>query len=652
MFTKLSDWLDHRTGYRHLMQEVLLEQIPGGAKWQYVWGSTLSFTFMVQVITGFCLWMAYSPSATTAWESVFYIQHQMTFGWIVRGIHHFAAQAMMILLILHLMQVVIGGAYRAPREINFWLGLILAQIVMGLGLTGYLLPWDQKGYYATRVATEIMGSAPVVGPYVKTLVQGGAQYGHHTLTRFFALHAGVLPALLVAFLALHIYVFRRHGITTHVKKDDPDAKIGMFWPDQILMDAVACLAVLAAILVATFYWHGAELTAPANPAEPYSAARPEWYYLSLFKFLQFPLVSQAGEATHLGEAFGAIVIPGAVGLIFVLMPIIAYLRIGHGFNVAYMYVVLGIAGVLTGMAYYEDWYSTAKKGKDFRDAVAVAHRDGARAVELAKSPSGIPPEGAVTLLRNDPLSQGPRLFAKYCIDCHQPTARLAEFKRPPEAPELADPLVRDSVTFGSRAWIEAVLTDFSKHFAPLANVQGERSEAAQAILGGSMADWSSTNGPKLKEPANAEDFKALVEFLYAQSRRPDALSPDDPIVSKGQAIFSTGTLTNGAIDACIDCHSMHTLTVLGSGADRRLQLSEAALSTDLQPILTEYGGTAWIKAFINDPQAHYGDNNAMPAFADQLSPGDLDLIARWLSQDYFRAAPTASTSAGPTAPAH
>ena len=126
--------------------------------------------------------------------------------------HHFMAQAMVVLLALHLMQVVIDGAYRAPREVNFWLGLILMQIVLGLSLTGYLLPWDQKGYWATRVATNLLGVVPGVGTSLQQLVVGGADYGHHTLTRFFALHAGVLPAALVFFLVLHVALFRRHGI--------------------------------------------------------------------------------------------------------------------------------------------------------------------------------------------------------------------------------------------------------------------------------------------------------------------------------------------------------------------------------------------------------------------------------------------------------
>ena len=127
----LLNWLDHRTGFRAFVHEALYERIPGGARWRYVWGSTLVFAFFVQVITGIFLWMSYSPSAQTAWESVYYIQFQTQGGWLLRGMHHFTSQAMVVLLALHLLQVVIDGAYRAPREVNFWLGLILMQIVLG-----------------------------------------------------------------------------------------------------------------------------------------------------------------------------------------------------------------------------------------------------------------------------------------------------------------------------------------------------------------------------------------------------------------------------------------------------------------------------------------------------------------------------------------
>ncbi|MEZ6116221.1 MAG: cytochrome b N-terminal domain-containing protein [Pirellulaceae bacterium] len=137
------------------------------------------------------------------------------------------------------------------------------QIVLGLSLTGYLLPWDQKGYYATQVTTKIMGATPLIGPQVQQLAQGGPEYGRHTLTRFFAMHAGVLPGLLIAFLALHIYVFRRHGITTV----DPDrAPTAPFWPDQVLKDGVACLGILAVVMLLAILKERAErLRIPPKP---------------------------------------------------------------------------------------------------------------------------------------------------------------------------------------------------------------------------------------------------------------------------------------------------------------------------------------------------------------------------------------------------
>src|SRR5262245_19759787 len=324
----LLDWLDSRTGCRKLLHEDLFENVPGGSRWRYVWGSTLTFTLAVQFITGFFLWMAYNPSSQTAWESVYYIQEEMFGGWLLRGIHHYTAQAMNILLVLHLMQVVIDGAYKAPREVNFWFGLGLLGLVMALSLTGYLLPWDQKGYWATKVATSIAAITPVVGSELQKLIIGGAQYGHHTLSRFFALHAGVLPAGIIALLVAHIYLFRRHGLTAKEPKRKPDEQ---FWPDQVLKDAVACLAVLAVVLYLVVR-HGAELTAPADPADNYAAARPEWYFLFLFELLKyFP-----GES----EIIGAMIIPGFVmGLIF-LMPFFGRWKLGHRFNLGFLCVIL------------------------------------------------------------------------------------------------------------------------------------------------------------------------------------------------------------------------------------------------------------------------------------------------------------------------
>ena len=620
----LINWLDDRTGIKKLMHEALYENIPGGARWRYVWGSTLVFTFSIQVITGLFLWTAYSPSTTTAWESVYYIQHHMQYGWLVRGLHHFSAQAMTVLLALHLMQVVIDGAYKAPREINFWLGLILMQIVLGLGLTGYLLPWDQKGYYATRVSTEIMGATPVVGPQLQQLAQGGPEYGHHTLTRFFAMHAGILPGTLIAFLVLHIAVFRRHGITVADPDRAPDAT---FWPDQVLKDGVACLAVLGTVLTLTL-WKGAELAAPADPSEAYSAARPEWYFLFLFQFLRFAWVEK------LGIPFGAIYVPGALMAILAALPIIGRWRAGHVMNVLFLMVMmLGIAG-LTGLALYND-----ANDPDHQASLKQAHREAARTEELAKRPAGIPLEGAVSLLRNDPKTQGPRLFARNCAQCHRyngddstghEVVKIVQKEAHGEKERLVEkPTATDLGNFGSADWIKAVITDFKGTFASLENVKdkdGNVAESSKHFLEGEMASWSTSHAQHWRVKENEPALADIVAFLHSQSQRRDAAGIPDEAAKRGRQIFVSGKLPVGEFESnCIDCHSLQPI-----GED--LLLGEIGAG----PTLTNYGGKRWLREFLSQPEheKYYGSNNAMPAFGERLIEGDLDLLIRWMVGDY------------------
>src|SRR5438067_3611232 len=252
VFARLNTWLDHRTGHHKLVNVLLIEHIPGGARWRYVWGSCLAFVFSVQLLTGVLLMTAYSPSASTAWSSVYFIQYEMDFGWLIRGLHHFGSQAMVVLLGVHMLQVVIAGAHLPPREVNWWLGLALLGVVLGLSLTGYLLPWDQKGYWATQVATNIAGNLPVLGPWLQKIIVGGPEYGHHTLTRFYALHVGVLPPLMIVLIVAHLAVFRRHGVTAPKDAKGED----MFWPAQAFRDLVACLLIFGVMLSLVVFGHG------------------------------------------------------------------------------------------------------------------------------------------------------------------------------------------------------------------------------------------------------------------------------------------------------------------------------------------------------------------------------------------------------------
>ncbi|MDB5338208.1 MAG: qcrB [Planctomycetaceae bacterium] len=602
------NWLEERTGFRELMHEALYERIPGGARWRYVWGSTLVFTFTIQMMTGFFLWMAYAPSTQTAWESVYYIEHVMQYGWLVRGLHHFTAQAMIVLMALHLMQVIIDGAYKAPREVNFWLGLILMLIVLGLSLTGYLLPWDQKGYWATQVATNIAGGTPVVGAEVQKLAAGGPAYGHHTLTRFFALHAGLLPLLLIAFLALHIWCFRRHGITVPNPNRAPEA---FFWPDQVLKDAVACLAILAAVLAMVF-WQGAELGAPANPSENYSAARPEWYFLFLFEMLKyFP-----GKY----EVVGAMVIPGLVMGVLFLMPLTAKIRGGHRLNIGFISVLLAACLTLTIIAIRKDRNNTGYKA-----AVEQAHKDATRVVELAQSPNGIGPTGALALLKADAYTQGPRLFAKNCATCHRHNGKDGMGKDILQTvngvEQAVDGTASDLGNFGTREWIKAVITDFPKLFGPTEKAGFQGKLLGKHFTEGSMAEWSKTHGVKLK----VEDLNAITEFLVAQSGR-ELTPPLDPkLVEKGKEFFQDGN--DEISESCAQCHAMHakgdaqTLDGGGNGPD-----------------LTGYGSAKWLTSFVNSPGAkeHYGKRNRMPAFEKRMNAEELRLLVDWMQGNWYK----------------
>jgi ubiquinol-cytochrome c reductase cytochrome b subunit len=625
MIRALLTWFDDRTGAKKLLHEALYERIPGGSRWRYVWGSTLIFTFTLQVITGIALWTAYSPSTQTAWESVYYIQNQMTMGSIVRGIHHFAAQAMTVLLAIHLIQVIIDGAYKAPREVNFWLGLILMKIILALGLTGYLLPWDQKGMYATKVTTNIMSVTPVVGPEVQTLAQGGTQYNHHTITRFFALHAGVLPGLLIAFLVLHIYVFRRHGITVHDPKHAPETS---FWPDQVLKDAVACFGVLAVVLLLAIF-KGAELSAPATPGG-YEAARPEWYFLFLFRFLKFELVEE------MGIPFGAIYVPGLLMLILFMMPILARKSWGHKFNVGFLWTMTAAILGLTGIAIYEDSNNASHQA-----AIAEADRDAHRVQELASRPSMIPVEGAAKLLMDDPYTQGPRIFEKQCSSCHRSNGhngrgRLLMQPDPKNEGKsvVSLPEAADLGNFGSEEWARAVVLDYPNHFRHLRNANWHAANVkAEDVWNlenfSEMKDASADYANIMKEGGDEDkaDVEALIHAFAVESGR---TKPVKEKIARAKNVLSDDYAGNVA--ACTGCHAWEIGKTFD---DLKPADGEDPEYGDGYPVLTGYGSASWLRAFIKNPAHFYGDNNQMPAFHEKkLSAQDRELLLKWMTGDY------------------
>jgi ubiquinol-cytochrome c reductase cytochrome b subunit len=329
----IARWLDERIDLVSMRQTLLDRKMPAGLTWWHTLGSATLTAFVVQVVTGIVLAMYYSPSPDHAYDSIQYIQRSVVSGATLRGIHHWGASAMVILVVAHMIRVFTMGSYKYPREANWVLGVVLLALVLGFGFTGYLLPWDQKAYWATQVGTNIAGTTPIIGATLVKLLRGGADLGAATLARFYALHVLVLPILLAGIVAVHLVMVVRQGIAARPRvleqgapprTDDPqyrefyarryvDSKTTgvRFWPDIIAKDIlVATLVVVLLVVLGRFL--GAGLEPPADPNDALYTPRPEWYFLPFFQLLKLVPGSL--------ESFVAVGLPTLIIVVLLLLP--------------------------------------------------------------------------------------------------------------------------------------------------------------------------------------------------------------------------------------------------------------------------------------------------------------------------------------------
>lgn len=304
----LSDWLDLRLGWWGFVRKNLDEPMPPGVGWWQTLGNLLLTLLMFQFITGFALMMYYTPSSHDAYDSVKFI-NENPIGLFVRGLHVWGSAGIVIATVLHVMRVFFWGSYKKPRELTWIFGVVIFHIILGFSFTGYLLPWDQKAYWATVVGTRIAATVPVIGHSVLLLIRGGEEVGALTLTRFFAAHVMLLPALLIAFTGLHLYLVRRHHIAGPVnpQKGSPTP----FYPVQLFKDAVVVLGGLAIIVYFATAFPPA-LEAMADPSGTDFAPRPEWYFLGLYELLK---IMPAGF-----EVVAAVIIPTLISGGMFLLP--------------------------------------------------------------------------------------------------------------------------------------------------------------------------------------------------------------------------------------------------------------------------------------------------------------------------------------------
>jgi len=311
--TRVVRWLDKRTGLHSLMKESLDEPIPGGARLAYVFGSGLLFIFISQIITGICLALYYVPSAETAHTSVAYITKQVAAGAFLRSLHYYGSSAMIIVLALHFLQTFLYGSFKGRRELLWISGAVLSFLVLGMGFTGYLLPWDQKAYFATAVGTNMVGEIPLIGNWLTRLMRGGDTIGTLTLSRFYVAHVFLIPAAIFIFIGAHIVLFRRAGPAGPMDEDPLEPKLAPegFYPRQVVMDMAFALIIIAGLGILS-YFHPAGLGPIANSADTHFLPRPEWYYLPMFEWLKF------WEGPKV--VFAIVIVPGLLAMLFFLLP--------------------------------------------------------------------------------------------------------------------------------------------------------------------------------------------------------------------------------------------------------------------------------------------------------------------------------------------
>jgi len=303
-------WLESRTGIETGIRSFLYEDIPASSGWHQAFGSVAVFAFLMQVVTGILLSFNYAPTPGDSWNSLQYIVTELTGGRIIRGLHHWGASMMIVTVVLHMAQVFVWGAYKKPRETTWMLGVVLMLLTLAYGLTGYLLPWDNRAYWGTVVTTRIAAQAPVAGPYLARLLGGEGAIGVVTFARFYAMHVLILPPLTMLLIGLHIYLVRKHGVAPQPEETAPKKK---FFPEQVFKDTVAVFFYFS-ILVVLAAAVAVPLGKLADPTDTTFVPRPEWYFLFLFQTLKFfegPL-----------EVVGTVVLPTLAILVLFLIPFI------------------------------------------------------------------------------------------------------------------------------------------------------------------------------------------------------------------------------------------------------------------------------------------------------------------------------------------
>jgi ubiquinol-cytochrome c reductase cytochrome b subunit len=459
--------------------------------------AVLVYLFVQQAVLGIALAMYYSPSATDAWASTMYIEDRVTLGWFVRGLHDHGASAFVVVAALYVGVLAVYRGYRRPRELVWVAALAVLGLGLAMGMTGNPLPWDETGYWAIQVELGIIEQSPG-GAAIRRLIQGGSEAGNLTVTRLYVLHAFVLPVVMGGLLA---FIARRRHTTAPNEEVDEDTS-ATYAPAQMFYDVLA-MAICAAVLVGwTMKTHGTELFAPADPTSNFQA-RPEWYFLALYKLrmiFEGPM-----------EAVATMLIPGAVAAFLVAVPAFEAMagRVGR------MIALVGIGSVFAGVvALTAIGISGDKADESYQKSLEHARKQAESARVFARE--GVAPEGGPAVFWNDPEYKVKKLFEEHCQNCHG-----IDGVGGGEAPDLTD--------YSSRAWLSSLVRDATQ----------------PQFFGKTKHDDME---PYPEDKVSSEQLEATVEYLVLLMEDP-SMNPDAALAQKGAALWKDEL-------ECSNCHEV------------------------------------------------------------------------------------------------
>jgi len=592
----------------------------------YATGACSLGLFVVVATTGLILMTSYSPASDHGWSSVFLIESTPG-GSFVRGLHYYASHALIILFAIHLARAILTASYRAPRELAWIAGVLLLPMLAAAAVTGNPLSASNKAIGQIEIESHIVGNMPIVGPIARGVLVGGDEVGNLTLTRLYTLHVAVLPMLAGLLLVFHVHQQVRWGTVDvhHGEKMPPaDAEspslaaaerspsdAASYWPTQTARNALA-FGVVFGIVTYLAWRFGAPLDAPADPMLE-EMPRPEWYFRSLFELRGYFNGSLEFIATGLVPTLFLLFLM-ALPWLDARLPRYA----SHVFRYAVVILATSVWTALTAMSFARD-----REDQNYHQHIVESSELAERAKFLA-SVNGVPNEGPASLLRHDPLTQGPHLFERHCANCHP------YLDREGNGIEATSDAASNLYGFPNREWI-AGLFDPEKIAGP--DYYGHTAFMKEGTSGG-MIDYVrdelyAVDDEELAE--RKEEVRKIVMALAAEANLPDQAAVDKKdaaAIAEGRKLIGGESL--GDATGCIVCHKFGDAGELGSAPD-----------------LTGYGSREWLDAFISNPsheRFYNANNDGMPAFVPEapgspqnmMSRDDLLLIVDWLRRDWPR----------------